>query len=118
MPSPVDIAHHTRDNTLVITAAAADRNSFGCSNEADFTYFGKAYFDEALRQTYSFVEAFEKARPLIAAREARENFPDSNPRLHVGEAIRRPLADFARARQAASAVPAAAKTKRPAVAGG
>ncbi|MDS4012078.1 MAG: C13 family peptidase [Defluviicoccus sp.] len=106
------------DNTLVITAAAADRNSFGCSNEADFTYFGKAYFDEALRQTYSFVEAFEKARPVIAAREARENFPDSNPRLHVGEAIRRPLADFARARQAASAVPAAAKTKRPAVAGG
>ncbi|WP_273703174.1 C13 family peptidase, partial [Candidatus Accumulibacter vicinus] len=86
------------DNTLVITAAAADRNSFGCSNEADFTYFGKAYFDEALRQTYSFVEAFEKARPVIAARESREDFPESDPRLYLGEAIRRPLAAFALAR--------------------
>src|SRR5207344_2149888 len=37
------------DNSLVITAAAADRSSFGCSDKADFTYFGKAYFDEALR---------------------------------------------------------------------
>ena len=32
------------DDTLVITAAAADKVSFGCSNEADFTYFGRAYF--------------------------------------------------------------------------
>lgn len=105
------------DNTLVITAAAADRNSFGCSNEADFTYFGKAYFDEALRQTYSFVEAFEKARPVIAARESREDFPESDPRLYLGEAIRRPLAAFALARQATPAQPAA-KAKPPAVAGG
>ena len=37
------------DDSLVITASAKDRNSFGCSNEADFTYFGKAFFDEALR---------------------------------------------------------------------
>src|SRR5258708_20806817 len=32
-------------DTLVITAAAPDRTPFGCSNEADWTYFGKAYFD-------------------------------------------------------------------------
>jgi hypothetical protein len=29
------------ENTLVIAAAAPDRNSFGCTNEADWTYFGK-----------------------------------------------------------------------------
>ena len=93
------------DNTLVIAAAAPDKNSFGCSNEADFTYFGKAYFDEALRQTYSFVEAFEKARPLIAARESKEDFLASDPRLHLGDAIRRPLEAFALARQAAAEQP-------------
>ena len=106
------------DNTLVIAAAAPDRNSFGCSNEADFTYFGKAYFDEALRQTYSFVEAFERARPLIAARETREDFPESDPRLSLGEAIRQPLAAFALARQVASTQPTAANARLPAVAGG
>ena len=34
------------DRTLVITASRADRNSFGCSNEADMTYFGRALIDE------------------------------------------------------------------------
>jgi len=83
------------DNTLVIAAAAPDRNSFGCSNEADFTYFGKAYFDEALRQTHSFVDAFALATPVIAERERKEKFDGSDPRIAVGSAIREPLAALA-----------------------
>jgi hypothetical protein len=35
---------------LIITAAAADKPSFGCTDDADFTYFGRAFFDESLRQ--------------------------------------------------------------------
>jgi len=84
------------ENTLVITASAPDRNSFGCSNEADFTYFGKAYFDEALRETYSFVEAFEKAKPLIAEREKKQDYSGSEPQIFVGKAIVRPLAQLER----------------------
>jgi hypothetical protein len=61
------------DRTLVISSSAPDRRSFGCSNEADFTYFGKAYFDEALRTTYSFVDAFEIAKQAIAQRERSAN---------------------------------------------
>ena len=38
------------------------QDSFGCGNDADFTYFGKACFDEALRRTDSFSDAFEMAR--------------------------------------------------------
>ena len=75
------------DDTLVITASAPDRNSFGCSNEADFTYFGKAYFDEALRTTDSFIEAFDIAAPNIAAREKKEDFEPSNPQIFVGSRI-------------------------------
>jgi hypothetical protein len=75
------------DNTVVITASAADRNSFGCSNEAEWTYFGKAYFDEALRGTYSFTQAFEQAKPVIAARERRDGYDPSNPQMVVGDAI-------------------------------
>ena len=66
------------ENTLVIAAAAPDRNSFGCTNEADWTYFGKAYFDEALRQTTSFTRAFEIARPLIEARERKDKYEPSH----------------------------------------
>ena len=80
------------ENSLVITASAADHNSFGCSNEADFTYFGKAYFDEALRETYSFIEAFERAKPKIAAREKEQGYDGSGPQISIGEGIRRPLA--------------------------
>ncbi len=90
------------DNTLVIAAAAPDKNSFGCSNESDFTYFGKAYFDEALRKTYSFVDAFEMAKPVIAERERKEDYAGSNPQIFVGENIRQRLDEFARAKQAAA----------------
>ncbi|MEO8754086.1 MAG: C13 family peptidase [Casimicrobiaceae bacterium] len=86
------------DDTLIITASAPDRNSFGCSNEADFTYFGKAYFDEALRTTSSFIEAFGIAVPVVAAREKKEDFEPSNPQISIGaniaprlEALRRAL---------------------------
>jgi hypothetical protein len=75
------------ETTLVITAAAHDRNSFGCSNEADFTYFGKAYFDEALRQTHSFVEAFERAAAAIEKRETAEQKTPSLPQIRAGAAI-------------------------------
>ena len=75
-------------DTLAIAAAAADRQSFGCSNESHWTYFGKAYFDEALRSTHSFVEAFDKALPAIAAREREERHEPSLPQISVGEGIR------------------------------
>ena len=80
------------DNTLVITASAADKNSFGCSHEADWTYFGKAYFDEALRKTFSFSKAFELARPIIAEREREEEFTPSEPQMAPGRAIEKKLA--------------------------
>ena len=79
-------------NTLVITAASTAKSSFGCSNENDWTYFGKAYFDEALRRTHSFTEAFEAARPVIARREREQKFDPSEPQMSLGEAIKEKLA--------------------------
>lgn len=87
------------ENSLVISSAAADRTSFGCSNEADFTYFGKAYFDEALRQTDSFIEAFDIAAPRIAERERQNDYEPSGPRISIGTAIRPVLAEFAAMRR-------------------
>lgn len=77
------------DTTLVITAARHDRTSFGCTDENDFTYFGKAFFKDALPASRSFEEAFRKADAIVAAREKKElpKEQPSAPQLQAGAAI-------------------------------
>jgi len=75
------------DNSIIITAAAADRSSFGCEAGRDFTYFGQAYFRDALAKTRSFTEAFEIARKLVTEQEAAEGLTPSLPQMWVGRAI-------------------------------
>ncbi len=70
--------------TLVATASAADKTSFGCGNESDFTYFGEALFKEQLQQQTSFVTALQAAAISIKEREIRENISASDPQLSVG----------------------------------
>ena len=73
------------DNTLVITASSADRNSFGCDDSNNMTDFGRAYFDEALKQTTSFTAAFELARTRIAEREKAAGLTPSQPQIALGK---------------------------------
>jgi len=70
--------------TIVITAAAADRTSFGCSNDRDLTYFGEAFYRDALPEARSLRDAFEKARSAIALRERREHVDPSKPQAYFG----------------------------------
>ena len=64
--------------TWVIAAARADRSSFGCADENDFTYFGRALFKESLPQAASLTGAFEQAKRLVAQWE-RELGADDGP---------------------------------------
>lgn len=75
------------DKTLLMTAARADRVSFGCSEEADFTYFGRALFAEALQQTDDLQEAFELARAAVAEREQADGFEPSEPQIWAPGAV-------------------------------
>ena len=75
------------DNTLIITAASADRTSFGCADNRDFTYFGQAYFKESLPQAENFMAAFNQAEKLIKEWEAKEDKQHSNPQMVHGDAI-------------------------------
>lgn len=75
------------DRTLIITASAADRKSFGCTNDATLTYFGRALLEESMPKHQSFLAAFDEARKLVSAREAREKLDASNPQLHAGPAV-------------------------------
>ena len=82
------------DTTLIITAARHDRASFGCADENDFTYFGRAFFKEALPASRSFQDAFAKADALVAEWEKKEQPKEerSLPQIHSGPAIEAQLA--------------------------
>lgn len=86
-----------KDNkTLIMTASRADRVSFGCSEEADFTYFGDALFAQALNQTDDLRQAFDRARATVAEREATEGFEASEPQIWAPTEV---LAHWQRLRQ-------------------
>lgn len=70
--------------TIVITAAAADRTSFGCSNDRDLTYFGEAFYRDALPGARTLRDAFDTAKAAIAERERREHDTPSNPQAYFG----------------------------------
>jgi tetratricopeptide (TPR) repeat protein len=74
-------------DTLIITAADANHPSFGCQNGADWTYFGNAFFNTALRRTSNLREAFALANSLIRKRELQNHFDPSNPQIAGGENI-------------------------------
>ena len=78
--------------TIVITAAAADRSSFGCSNDRDLTYFGEAFYRDALPGARSLRDAFDRAAAAIAARERRERITPSEPQAFFGAEIEAKLA--------------------------
>jgi hypothetical protein len=71
-------------NTIVLTAAAADRTSFGCEPQRDWTYFGDAYFNRALRGGASMLEGFERAKSQISTWESEQHLTPSNPQSSIG----------------------------------
>ena len=73
--------------SLVMTAARADRASFGCDNSSDWTFFGNALFEHALRKTRSLVAAFAEASRIVAKWEKEEKFTPSLPQIFVGDAM-------------------------------
>jgi hypothetical protein len=70
--------------TVIIAAAAADRTSFGCGAASDLTYFGEAFYRDALPEAKSLHAAFEQAKAAIAARERRERQEASRPQAFFG----------------------------------
>jgi hypothetical protein len=74
-------------DTIVIAAAAADRTSFGCSDDRDMTYFGEAFYRDALPTAPTLQEAFAKARAAIAVREKDEHETPSEPQAYFGPAL-------------------------------
>ena len=81
---------------MIVTASDATHTSFGCGNDFDFTYFSKAYYDEALRKTHSFEQAFAMAKESVRQREQKEGLQASNPQMYMGEAMKEKLSKLER----------------------
>lgn len=73
--------------TILLTAAAPDRTSFGCADDRDLSYFGEAFYRDALPYATTLRGAFEHAATAIAARERAEGMTPSLPRAYFGSAL-------------------------------
>jgi len=72
------------DNTIVITAAAKDRTSFGCDDSRLLTFFGEAFLGSLAARNISLHDAFEDARRKISLEERKEKVTPSLPQAFVG----------------------------------
>jgi hypothetical protein len=81
------IDHLADENTLIITSSAADRTSFGCESNNDFTYFGRAFIEHGLPLSNSFPDAFRLATEQVTKQELAAELEPSQPKIHQPKAI-------------------------------
>lgn len=83
--SGVFVSPLANDDTIVLTAAARDRTSFGCQPENEWTYFGDAVINQGVMQGKPLLQAFTEGQALISQWEARDGFTPSNPQSYIGD---------------------------------
>ena len=92
------------ERSIVITAAGADRKSFGCNDSRALTYFGEAFFRDALSGAGSLREAFQLASKALERKESEAGIVPSRPQASFGTLLEAKLGETGR-----SANPAAAR---------
>lgn len=75
------------DDTAIVTAASSERPSFGCKAENDWTFFGDALINHALRKPQPFAAAAEEGRKTIGGWESTNKLPASNPQFRIGDNV-------------------------------
>lgn len=75
------------ETTALITAASSDRTSFGCRAENDWTFFGDALINHALRKPQPLEAAAIEARDRISEWEMRAGLIPSSPQVAIGAGV-------------------------------
>lgn len=73
---------------LVMSAARADRPSFGCDAGREYTYFGEAFYRDSLRD-HDYAAAFQRAAERVTERERAAGYTPSEPQIWIGEEFAR-----------------------------
>ena len=80
------------DTSAIVTAASSERSSFGCVSDNDWTFFGDALVNHALRKPQPLAAAVAEATRLVAGWEAGEKLTPSDPQSSIGSGVARWLA--------------------------
>jgi hypothetical protein len=80
------------DTTAILTASSADRSSFGCQADNDWTFFGDALVNHALRRRQPLGQVAAAAQAEIAGWEKRGRLESSRPQVAIGAGATRWLA--------------------------
>ncbi|MEL6541108.1 MAG: C13 family peptidase, partial [Pseudomonadota bacterium] len=75
------------EDTAIFTAAASNRSSFGCEAENDWTFYGDALINNALRSPQSLEQAAEQATSLVAKWEVERRLIASLPQTRIGKGV-------------------------------
>jgi hypothetical protein len=70
--------------TVIATAASAQKSSFGCAAGNDWTFFGYAFVNQAMRQPDTFERQFRRAWVTILGWEQKAGYDPSSPQISVG----------------------------------
>jgi len=71
--------------TVVLTAASSMKSSFGCSASNDWTFFGHAFVNQALRTRDTLARQFRRAVVTIIGWEEKLHIESSNPQISIGK---------------------------------
>lgn len=74
-------------NTAVLTAAASERNSFGCEPQNDWTFYGDALINNAMRQPQPLSEVVRTTSRQIAEWETQRRLLASLPQSAIGAKV-------------------------------
>jgi hypothetical protein len=103
--SGVFIQPLSADNRMVMSAARADRSSFGCGTANKYPYFDQCMIEQ-LPNAQNFVTLADQVRACVARTEQAGHFmPPSEPQLSIGAGIKTQLTamPFNHPQQAAAA---------------
>ena len=75
------------DTTALVTAASANRTSFGCEADNDWTFFGDAFVNRALRKPQPLAAATTEALRLITQWEGAKKYKPSYPQVSLGSRV-------------------------------
>ncbi|WP_108790262.1 C13 family peptidase [Erythrobacter sp. Alg231-14] len=74
-------------NTAILTAAASERNSFGCEPQNDWTFYGDAMINRAMRQPQPLSEVARAANRTVAGWETQRRLLASLPQSAFGSGV-------------------------------
>lgn len=75
------------DTTALLTAASAATTSFGCAADNDWTFFGDAMINRALRKPQPLAAASAEALRLVNAWESAKKYEPSYPQVGIGARV-------------------------------